>query len=67
MNAACERRRESTRATGRPSTSLVLAKDYEASLRRVAQEAAAANCESNRWRLGWVRYKAAAEENAHFC
>ncbi len=46
-------------------TSLALAKDYEASLRRVAEEGAAGICESNRWRLGWVSYKAAADENTH--
>ena len=41
--------------------SLVLAKGYEEKVRRVAEEGAAQNCGSNRWRLGWVSYKTAAD------
>lgn len=44
--------------------SLVLAKGYEEQVRRVAEEGAAENCGSNRWRLGWVSYKTAADDHA---
>jgi hypothetical protein len=43
--------------------SLVLAKGYEEKVRRVAEEGAAQNCASNRWHLGWVSYKTAADQN----
>jgi len=43
--------------------SLVLAKGYEERVRRAAEEGAAHNCGSNRWHLGWVSYKTAADEN----
>ena len=45
--------------------SLVLAKGYEERVRRVAEEGANENCGSNRWRLGWVTYKTAADDHAH--
>jgi hypothetical protein len=45
--------------------SLVLANGYEERLRRVAEEGAGENCGSNRWRLGWVSYKTAAEDHAN--
>jgi hypothetical protein len=44
--------------------SLVLAKGYEEHVRRVAEEGAGENCGSNRWRLGWVSYKTAADDHA---
>ena len=44
--------------------SLVLAKGYEERVRRVAEEGASENCGSNRWRLGWVSYKTAADDHA---
>ena len=44
--------------------SLVLAKGYEERVRRVAEEGATENCGNNRWRLGWVSYKTAADDHA---
>ena len=44
--------------------SLVTENGYEDKLRHVAQEGAADNCSSNRWHLGWVSYKTAAEDHA---
>jgi hypothetical protein len=43
--------------------SLVGAKGYEERLRQAAEEGAAENCRSNRWHLGWVSYKSAADAN----
>lgn len=43
---------------------MVLAPGYEERVRAAAQEGAAENCRSNRWRLGWLAYKSAAEEHA---
>jgi len=42
---------------------LVTENDYEGKVRRVALEGAQHNCDSSRWRLGWVSYKAAADEH----
>jgi hypothetical protein len=44
--------------------SLVLAKGYEERVRSAAEEGAGENCGSNRWRLGWVSYKTAADDHA---
>jgi hypothetical protein len=43
--------------------SLVERAGYEDGVRHAAQEGALANCASNRWRAGWITYKAAADEN----
>ncbi len=42
---------------------LVTADGYEDNVRQVAREGADLNCDNNRWRLGWVTYKHAADEN----
>ena len=43
--------------------SLVSEARYKAQLRRAAWEAADQNCANSRWRLGWLSYKAAADEH----
>jgi hypothetical protein len=43
--------------------SLVTEGHYKAELRRAAREGAEQNCANSRWRLGWLSYKAAAEEH----
>jgi hypothetical protein len=42
---------------------LVAAEGYADKVREAAREGASQNCASNRWRLGWLSYKAAADEN----
>ncbi|PWT73171.1 MAG: hypothetical protein C5B46_05810 [Proteobacteria bacterium] len=44
--------------------SLVSENGYEEKVRRVVRESAGVNCDSNRWRNGWVAYKAAADQRA---
>jgi hypothetical protein len=43
--------------------SLVGEGHYKAELRRAAWEGADQNCANSRWRLGWLSYKAAADEH----
>lgn len=43
--------------------SMVMAQGYEERVRAVALEGARENCGSNRWRLGWVSYKTAADQH----
>lgn len=43
--------------------SMVNSAGYEERLRKAAAEAAADNCRSNRWHVGWITYKAAADEH----
>jgi hypothetical protein len=43
--------------------SLITETRYKAELRKVAREAAHQNCNSSRWQLGWLSYKAAADEH----
>ena len=43
--------------------SLVAEQGYEEKIRAVALEGARENCGSNRWHLGWVSYKNAADEH----
>ena len=43
--------------------SMVRGQGYEERVRQAAEEGAPENCRSNRWRLGWVSYKTAADEN----
>jgi hypothetical protein len=43
--------------------SMVRGQGYEEQVRRAAEEGASENCRSNRWHLGWVSYKTAADEN----
>jgi hypothetical protein len=50
-------------ANQRALLSLVTEPHYEDQLRNAAAEGAQSNCDSNRWRLGWSSYKAAADEN----
>ena len=45
--------------------SLITADGYEDGVRQAAREGVSENCRSNRWRLGWLSYKAAADENEH--
>ena len=42
--------------------SMVTEGGYEDKVRRVARDSAQSNCDSPRWRTGWVAYKAAADE-----
>ena len=44
--------------------SLVTENGYEERVRKAALEGATHNCGSNRWRLGWVSYKTAADDHA---
>jgi hypothetical protein len=41
---------------------LITENGYEDKVRRAALEGAQQNCDSSRWRLGWVSYKAAADQ-----
>jgi hypothetical protein len=43
--------------------SLVSERRYQVELRRAALEGADQNCANSRWRLGWLSYKAAADEH----
>ena len=43
--------------------SLVTEERYKAGLHRAAREGADQNCASSRWRLGWLSFKAAADEH----
>ena len=44
--------------------SMVAAPPYEQRVRDAAYEGARQNCESDRWRSGWIAYKAAAEAHS---
>jgi hypothetical protein len=50
-------------ANQRALISLVTEPNYEAGVRRAAEEGARDNCGSRRWQLGWASYKQAADEN----
>jgi hypothetical protein len=43
--------------------SMVMANGYEERIRAAALEGARENCGSNRWHLGWVSYKTAADQH----
>ena len=43
--------------------SLVSERRYKAELHRAARESADQNCANSRWRLGWLSFKAAADEH----
>jgi len=44
--------------------SMVAAPPYERLVRDAAYESARQNCESDRWKSGWIAYKAAAEAHS---
>jgi hypothetical protein len=51
-------------AQGSALRSMVSADGYEDKVRRAALEGARDNCGSNRWHLGWITFKSAADEHA---